>query len=60
MTTLRIEMDRGHGWELRAEGPFPAETPTARIEADLRTYAIQYPHRALLDGIEVANVVPGA
>jgi hypothetical protein len=50
---LRIEMNRGHGWELRAEGPVPAETSTARIEA------IQCPHSALIDGIEVANVTPG-
>ena len=43
---LRTEMNRGHGWELRAEGP--PETSTARIEA------IQCPHSALIDGIEVA------
>ena len=58
MTQLRIEIDRGRGWELRAEGPLPAETPTARIEADLRAYAVQYPHRALIDGVEVARAAP--
>jgi hypothetical protein len=55
MTTLTIEMDRGRGWEVRAEGAIPSDTPTARIEADLRAYAIQYPHRALVDGRVVAT-----
>jgi hypothetical protein len=53
--TLTIELDRGHGWQRRAEGKIPADTSTARIEADLRAYAIQYPHRALLDGRVVAT-----
>lgn len=53
---LRIEMDRGRGWELRAEGRIPAGTDAARIEQDLRAYAIQHPHRALVEGIEVARV----
>jgi hypothetical protein len=54
--TLRIEMDRGHGWEVRAEGTITANTTVERITADLRNYAIQYPHRALLNGVEVARV----
>lgn len=54
--TLRIEMDRGRGWEPRPEGRIPVSTTTDRIKADLQSYAIQYPHRALLDGIEVARV----
>jgi hypothetical protein len=56
MKTLRIELDRGRGWEVRATGAIPADTSTTRIEADLRAYAIQYPHRALVDGVEVARV----
>jgi hypothetical protein len=26
-----------------------------QIERDLKEYAIQYPHRALLDGVEIAR-----
>ena len=55
MRTLRIEMHRGHGWELRATGKIPAEITVEQIERDLREYAVQFPHRALLDGKEVAR-----
>ena len=56
---LRIEMDRGNGWELRAEGPIPADTSQDTINHNLLAYAVQYPHRALIDGKVVARVVPG-
>jgi hypothetical protein len=55
MRTLRIEMHRGHGWQLRAEGKIPADVTAEQIAHDLREYAIQYPHRALVDGVEVAR-----
>jgi hypothetical protein len=55
MRTLRIEMNRGHGWELRATGKIPADVTVEQIQRDLREYAIQYPHRALIDGKEVAR-----
>jgi hypothetical protein len=55
MRTLRLEMNRGHGWELRAEGRIPADTSVELIRRDLQDYAVQYPHRALLDGVEVAR-----
>ena len=55
MRTLRIEMNRGHGWELRAAGKIPADVTAEQIQRDLREYAIQYPHRALIDGKEVAR-----
>jgi hypothetical protein len=55
MRTLRIEMHRGDGWQLRAEGKIPADTSVELIRRDLQEYAIQYPHRALLDGVEVAR-----
>jgi hypothetical protein len=58
MTTLTIEMDQGRGWEVRATGQIPADTSTARITADLRAYALQYPHRALVDGRVVATAAP--
>jgi hypothetical protein len=55
MRTLRIEMNRGNGWELRGEGKLRAEVTIEQIERDLQEYAIQYLHRALLDGVEVAR-----
>jgi hypothetical protein len=58
--TLTIEMDRGQGWEVRAEGKIPANTTTASITQNLRAYAIQYPHRALVNGRIVATDHPGA
>ena len=55
MRTLRIEMNRGHGWELRAEGKIPADVTSGQIQRDLQEFAVQYPHRALLVGVEVAR-----
>ena len=55
MRTLRIEMNQGHGWQLRAGGKIPAEITVEQIQRDLQDYAVQYPHRALLDGVEVAR-----
>jgi hypothetical protein len=55
MHTLRIEMNQGHGWQLRAEGKIPAEVTAEQIERNLQDYAIQYPHRAMLDGVEIAR-----
>ena len=56
MRMLRIEINRGRGWQLRAEGRIPADVTVEQIKRDLQDYAIQYPHRALLDGIEIARV----
>lgn len=55
---LRIEMDRGNGGELRSEGTIPANTTMQQIERSLASYAVQYPHRALLDGVVVATAQP--
>jgi hypothetical protein len=55
-TMLRIEMDRGRGWELRGEGAFAGTV--GQITKQLPAYAIQYPHRALLDGVVVATAEP--
>jgi hypothetical protein len=53
MADIRIEMDRGMGWEVRQEG---AADVTADALADmLPAYAIQYPHRAFIDGSMVAE-----
>lgn len=53
---LRIEMDRGNGWELRGEGEFTGTTE--QITEQLPAYAIQYPHRALVDGEVIATAEP--
>jgi hypothetical protein len=55
MRRLRIEMHRGNGWQLRGEGKIPAEVTVEQIAHDLQEYAIQFPHRALVDGVEVAR-----
>jgi len=53
MAQVRIEMDRGAGWEVRQEG---VADVTADALADmLPSYAIQYPHRAFLNGDLVAT-----
>lgn len=53
MAQVRIEMDRGAGWEVRQEGAIDV---TADALADmLPAYAIQYPHRAFIDGNLVAS-----
>jgi hypothetical protein len=59
MRTLRIEMNRGHGWELRAESKIPADTSIELIKRGLQDYAVQYPDRALLDSVEVARAGRG-
>ena len=56
MRTLRIEMHRAHAWQLRAEGKIPDEITAEQVTRDLQEYAVQFPHRALLDGVEVARV----
>ena len=56
MRLLRIEVNRGRGWQLRAEGRIPASVTVEQIKRDLQDYAFQYPHRALVDGVEVARV----
>ncbi len=52
-TMLRIEMDRGFGWETRAEGPMPADTAAEVIRSQVDRSCIQHPHRALVDGVVV-------
>lgn len=47
---LRIEMDRGCGWQVRGEGPIPAGTALATIQAQADRCALNGPVRAYLDG----------
>lgn len=53
MAHIRIEMDRGNGWEQRQEGD--CDVTAGQLREMLPGYAIQYPHRALLDGEVVAE-----
>ena len=53
MAQVKIEMDRGFGWETRQEGD--AAVDVADLVAMLPSYAIQYPHRAFLDGALIAT-----
>jgi hypothetical protein len=39
MRTLRIEISRGHGWQLRAEGKIPADVANEQITQELQGYA---------------------
>jgi hypothetical protein len=55
MRTLRIEINRGQGWQLRAEGKIPANVTAEQITQELQGYAIQYPRRALINGVVVAQ-----
>lgn len=54
MAHIRIEMDRGRGWETRQEGD--ADVTADRLAEMLPAYAAQYAHRAFLDGALVASV----
>lgn len=49
-------MDRGNGWEMRADGQ--ADVTAEQLREQLPMYAIQYPHRALLDGEVVGECQP--
>lgn len=50
---LRIELDRGYGWQVRAEGPIPADTTLDAVKDNAMRCALNGPVRALLDGVEV-------
>ena len=60
MSTLRIEINRGDGWRVCAEGEPPAGASIDQITTYLRGLAIQYAHRAWLNGVLVAGVDPVA
>lgn len=50
---LRIDLDRGYGWQVRAEGPIPADTALDAIKDQAMRCALNGPVRAVLDGVEV-------
>ena len=49
MAHVKIEMDRGLGWETRQEGD--CAVTADRLRELLPLYALQYPHRIFLDGV---------
>lgn len=53
MSKIRIEMDRGAGWETRQEGE--CQITAEDLANMLPSYAIQYPHRAFVDGALVVE-----
>ena len=53
MAHVVIEMNRGMGWEVRQEGDI--EITADKLASFLPSYSIQYPHRALLDGVLIAS-----
>jgi len=53
MATLRIELDRGYGWQVRGEGEIPADTSLDAIKAQAARCALNGKVRAFLDGAEV-------
>jgi hypothetical protein len=55
--TMRIEMDRGAGWELRSEGAVTATTEQAAAQISLYAYS-DHAHRILLDGAVIATHTP--
>lgn len=54
MAHVKIEMDRGAGWETRQE--YEADVSEGFLRDMLPRYAISYPHRAWRDGVLVATV----
>ncbi len=56
MAQVVVEMDRGCGWEVRQQGA--AAVTAEALAAMLPGYAIQYPHRAILDGKIVGEALP--
>lgn len=51
--TLRIELDRGYGFQVRGEGPIPAGASREVIEREARGSALNGPVRAYVDGVLV-------
>ena len=56
MSQVRIELNRGRGWEVRQEGDHPITAD--ELANQLAGYAIEYPHRAFLDGQLIASAKP--
>lgn len=55
MAHIRIEIDRGLGWQVRQEGDFTIAAEELR--AKMSCYAVSYPHRFWLDGVLIGEIV---
>lgn len=55
MATLRIELDRGYGWQVRAEGEVPDTTTVEQVRDQAERMALNGPTRAFLNGEMVAE-----
>lgn len=53
MAHIRIEMDRGDGWEPRQEGV--SSVTADALAMILPSYTLSYPHRAFRDGVLIAS-----
>lgn len=53
MAHVRIEIDRGAGWQVRQEGNAPVTAD--EVAAILPAYTLAHPHRAYLDGVLIAS-----
>ena len=48
MAHVRVEMDRGGGWEVRQDGH--ADVTVDALAALMPAYSVAYPHRAFIEG----------
>lgn len=55
MATLRIEQDRGYGWQVRTEGEIADSTTLDAIKAQAARLALNGPTRAYLNDELVAE-----
>jgi hypothetical protein len=55
MATMKIELDRGYGWQVRAEGEVPENTTIEQVRAQAERLALNGPTRAFLNGALVAE-----
>jgi hypothetical protein len=56
MAHILIQMNRGNGWEIRAEGDM--DVTLDQVRESLPAYAIQYPHRAFVNGELIGEAQP--
>lgn len=55
MAHIKVEIDRGNGWQVRQEGDCAATINELR--ATMPAYALSYPHRFYIDGELVGEIV---
>jgi hypothetical protein len=55
MAHVKIEIDRGNGWQVRQEGDLDLTVDALR--ASMSGYAVGYPHRFYLDGALIGEII---